>query len=168
MSGEQDASETNADMTSTQPEPQQDEHINASADKPGIAQQIRSTIDESKVWLESELAFQKIRLQDGGKRAKTIAILIGAGVILLICAFISLLLGIFITIAVYIGPVIALIMVPIGYALLGYIAFRIAANKIGGLKAMVRESGGITGLKTDATDAHPDADAQSDNESIAK
>ena len=123
------------------------EHI--ASEQPSITEQIRSTVDESKAWLEAELAFQKVRLQDGGSRVKSISILMAAGAVLLLCSFITLLLGVFLTVAVYIGPVTALIAVPISYALLGYLAFSIAMSKIGGLKNMVRDNGGITGLKAD-------------------
>lgn len=131
------------------PDLQEDEFVHSASEKPSITEQIRGTVDESKAWLEAELAFQKVRLQDGGKRVKTISILMGAGAVLLLCSFITLLLGVFLTVAVYIGPITALIAVPISYALLGYLAFRVAIGKIGGLKNMVRDNGGITGFKTD-------------------
>lgn len=144
------------------PDLQEDEFVHGASAKPSITEQIRSTIDESKTWLEAELAFQKVRLQDGGKRVKTISILMGVGAVLLLCSFITLLLGVFLTVAVYIGPITALIAVPISYALLGYLAFRVAMGKIGTLKNMVRNNGGFTGLKTD--EKPKDAAKTSENE----
>jgi hypothetical protein len=136
--------------------------------KPSITEQIRSTVEDSKAWLESELDFQKVRFQDGGKRVKTISILMGAGAVLLLCSFITLLLGVFLTVAFYMGPITAMIAVPIIYALLGYMAFRIAIGKIGGLKTMIRNNGGITGLKTDENSKDAAVISESENESVAE
>lgn len=146
-----------AGIASTEAEPLENVNTSAPADmhnaeKPGIISQVRQTIDESKDWLEAELAFQQVRLRDGGQRVKTIAILMGAGIVLFLCAFMCVLLGIFLTVTYYFGPLIALLTVPLAFGIFGYISFRMALSKMRNFKDMVRSTGGITGLKTEADD----------------
>jgi len=114
----------------------------------GIIDQIRQTVDDSKVWIDSEIEFQKVRLKDGGSRIKSISVFSGIGLSLILSAFISLLLGIFLTVVFYFGPLIALATVPLAFGLIGFISLRIAITKIAGLAKMVNNSGGITGLKS--------------------
>ncbi len=120
--------------------------------QPGIIEQVKQTVDDSKEWIESELAFHKVRLREGGQRAKSIGLFIGVGAALFICSFTTLLLGIFLTVTYYFGPIVAVISVPAAYAIFGYLALRAALAKIGQLKTMVQETGGITGMKASNAD----------------
>ncbi|WP_438725853.1 phage holin family protein [Parasphingorhabdus sp. DH2-15] len=125
--------------------------------QPGIIEQVKQTVDDSKEWIESELAFHKVRLREGSQRAKSIGLFIGIGAALFVCSFTTLLLGIFLTVTYYFGPIVAVITVPAAYAIFGYLALRAALAKIHQLKTMVQQTGGITGMKaSDAGDGMDD------------
>lgn len=117
--------------------------------QPTLLGQLTSLYADGKALLESELSFQKGRVNYTVRAAKLGAIAVVVGIVALLCALITLLLGIFVSVWYYVGPVIALCTVPLAWALLGWLAFRYAGSRLRDAKAMIAETGGITGRKPD-------------------
>ncbi|MEM1131632.1 MAG: hypothetical protein AAGH53_01705 [Pseudomonadota bacterium] len=118
-----------------------------SAAKPPMVEQLTALYDDGRTWFEAELGFQKGRINYTVRAAKLGAIALGVGIFTLLCSYITLLLGMFMVVAHYFGPLIALLTVPLTWAVLGLLALRYAKSRITDTKAMIAETGGITGHK---------------------
>ncbi|WOE74086.1 hypothetical protein [Alterisphingorhabdus coralli] len=132
----------NADVN-TEDAPTRDQ----TADKPAMVDQLKGLYADGQTWFQAELGFQKGRINYTVRAAKLGAIGVGVGLFTLLCAYITLLLGIFMTVAHYFGPLIALLTVPLTWTVLGLLALRFAKSQLNSTKAMIAETGGITGRK---------------------
>lgn len=156
----EDADQTDAGNTGPQETDAGESGTGQTGARPTMAQQLTGLYADGRLWLDSELGFQKSRVNYTVRAAKLGAIAVCIGLFSLLCAFITLLLGIFMTVIYYFGPLVALLTVPLAWALLGWLALRYAGSRLRDTKAMIAETGGITGRKREDADTNEVASDQ--------